>query len=576
MKKIIYIVLAAVVLSTNTSCIDDLLNQEPTDQISTGGFWKTTADAAAGLSGVYDGMKETFRRHYRLECHPHADLLNGWGLNTWEVKGFMWDAPLLGINRANNVITNIRLMQERTEASDTKTIELLIRYEAEARFLRGLHYALMIDLYGDFPYMDRVLSQQEAYEVIRTPIATVRDAIIEDYDFAIANLPVSYTGSEVGRVTRGAAYAYKAKLCLYWASWKKFGRPEITGFNKDEREALDYYGKAIENFEKVMGPEFNYDLFMDAEPGEYENPNYYQLFDLPNEKCEEIIFSIQFAGPNIKQGEDYAFRFGNRNAINGWCSISALSNLVDLYQLQSTGEYAPKLILSPDVNLEGGSSNVATYEGRDFRMRATILWDGQKMRRIATDGKTMGEDITFLYGNRDGVNYINYEANRSGYIMRKYVRQYAGYDREDGPQDCYMMRYADVLLMYCEAKNEVNGGPTADMFHHINRIRKRGNLPGLNKDKFSTKDAFFEAIQQERAVEFIGEGHRYFDIRRWRIAEKIWNYPNGITVNDSRGAFYQDQYKNANDKTFPRYYINQIPESERIQNPNLTQNEPWL
>ena len=129
--------------------------------------------------------------------------------------------------------------------------------------------------------------------------------------------------------------------------------------------------------------------------------------------------------------------------------------------------------------------------------------------------------------------------------------------------------------MYCEAINEIKG-PTDELFSLINKIRHRGNLPELNKTKFKDKGSFFEAIIQERSVEFPLEGKRFFDIRRWRIAEKIWNYPNGRTLYSTQNTFIQDQYTNPTDRTFPRYYIYNIPEDERIHNQNLTQNEPWL
>ena len=138
------------------------------------------------------------------------------------------------------------------------------------------------------------------------------------------------------------------------------------------------------------------------------------------------------------------------------------------------------------------------------------------------------------------------------------------------------MRLPDVWLMYCEAMNEINNGPTPELFAYIDKIRHRGNLPPLDQTKFNNYTSFFNAIVQERAIEFVAEGIRFFDIRRWRIAEEIWDYPNGRELRSTLGDFIQDQYKNPTDRTFPQYYIYNIPEQERIHNPNLTQNTPWL
>ena len=142
-------------------------------------------------------------------------------------------------------------------------------------------------------------------------------------------------------------------------------------------------------------------------------------------------------------------------------------------------------------------------------------------------------------------------------------------------RDFYLMRLPDVWLMYCEAMNELHG-PSDELYNLVDKIRGRGKLPALDRNKFKTKDTFFDAIKQERAIEFVAEGQRFFDLRRWRLAETVWDYPNGRELRSTLNDFIQDQYKNATDRTFPRYYIYNIPEDERVLNPNLTQNKPWL
>ena len=402
----------------------------------------------------------------------------------------------------------------------------------------------------------------------------MKDLIFEDYDYAISVLPVSYESSEdQGRATKIAAYAFKGKLELFWASWKKNGRPEVDNFQQSESEAKEYYEKAIGNFKEVMKPAYNLQLFKDGAPGEYVNPNYLQLFTLENEKCSEVIFSLQYGGPNIGQGEEFVKIFGNRSVLNGWANMQPTNYLVNLYQSTKTGDYVDPIILNKNQNLANGSANPKTYEGRDYRMRSTIVWNGQKMRTITPDGMTIGDSLAFMFGNKNG--YLDYNDSRTGYMFRKFVRQYAGYSRSNGPQDFYLMRLPDVWLMYCEAMNELHG-PSDELYNLIDKIRGRGKLPALDRNKFKTKDTFFDAIKQERAIEFVAEGQRFFDLRRWRLAETVWDYPNGRELRSTLNDFIQDQYKNATDRTFPRYYIYNIPEDERVLNPNLTQNKPWL
>jgi hypothetical protein len=129
--------------------------------------------------------------------------------------------------------------------------------------------------------------------------------------------------------------------------------------------------------------------------------------------------------------------------------------------------------------------------------------------------------------------------------------------------------------MYCEAVNEVSG-PDEELVGLVNKIRARGNLPGLAPEKYAGKDAFFDAIEQERIVELVAEGHRPFDIRRWRKVEQIWPSPTGQVLYNSSGTRIRDEFLNVPERDYRRFYIYQIPTAERERNMNLTQNEPWL
>lgn len=572
MKRYLRNIGLLIVLFAQASCMDNLLDYPATTKISADTFWETAEDAEKGVNAVYNAMRSAFGLFYKLDCYPNADLLYFQNANSQSITSDYWNKCYASINRANNAIMQLRRMQGG--AATDKELNLLRRYEGEVRFIRALHYSLMIDLYGDVQYLDHVPTQKEAYSIARTPIWQVKDFIMDDYNFAISVLPDSYESSDdQGRATKIAAYAFKGKLELFWACWKKNGRPEIDGFQQNESEAKEYYQKAIDDFKEIMQPVYNLQLFKDGAPGEFGNPNYLQLFTLENEKCFEIIFSIQYGGPNIGQGEELIKFFGNRSVLNGWANMQPTNYLVNLYQSTKTGDYVDPVILNKSQNLKNGASNPKTYEGRDYRMRATIVWNGQKMRTITPDGMTIGDSLAFMFGNKNG--YLDYNDSRTGYMFRKFVRQYAGYSRSNGPQDFYLMRLPDVWLMYCEAMNELHG-PSDELFDLVDKIRGRGKLPGLDRERFKTKEAFFEAIKQERAIEFVAEGQRFFDLRRWRLAEKVWDYPNGRELRSTLNDFIQDQYKNATDRTFPRYYIYNIPEDERVLNPNLTQNKPWL
>ena len=130
--------------------------------------------------------------------------------------------------------------------------------------------------------------------------------------------------------------------------------------------------------------------------------------------------------------------------------------------------------------------------------------------------------------------------------------------------------------MYAEATNALNG-PQTDAIALVNRVRARGGLPALSAAKTSSPEAFFQAIEQERKVELVLEGQRYFDIRRWRKFEEVWG-PEGTgrRILNTWGEVRRNDFLSYNALTRERYYIMQIPQGERDLNPNLTQNTPWL
>lgn len=587
MKCIKYILLAGLV-GTMSSCVSDLLDRQPTTEVSSDLFWKSTDDALSSTYGVYNALRELYQTDYYYDGHGEFQNTRGksigdisnWSPTGGASSGFssMWSDCYKVINRANFTIMNIEKMMEVEGNPATKTS--LERINAENYFLRALAYFRLIENWGDVPYYRHVLSgDAEACSLLRIPIATIKTDLLNDLQYAFEKLPESVSGSEAGRATQVAALAFKGKIELYWASWKKYGWPELKGFEQNDTEAQEAYKQAAADFKKVI---YNYglELFGNGEPGNYQTPNYWKLFQYDNEYCSEIIFSLQYGGPNLGdgQGESLLRDFGTRSTANAQSWVMPTYRLADRYQSTLTGDFLPQLVLKDSEQQENGSINRKSYENRDWRMRSTILWNGEKMLFIALDGMSVGDSLTWVFEEKEQSKGFIYNdaSNQTGYIFRKWVRQVGIADRTQGPQDYYLMRLADVYLMYCEAMNEAEG-PSEELVGLVNQIRKRGNLPGLNSDKYANKEEFFKAIEQERIVELVAEGQRPFDIRRWRKANEIWGPANsdGLVLNDTKGKRIRDEFKNASERDFQRYYIYQIPEGERSRNPNLTQNDPW-
>lgn len=554
------------------ACTENLLDQVPTTQLSAELFWKTTEDAVFAVNGVYEANRTTFDRDYYFDGAGEFVNTRGTSNNQGTFNpggignnfGFLWSDCFRTINRANYVLENIGRLRATAMAPADQA--LLDRLVAETKFMRAITYFRLIDLWGDVPYYTKVLNgNAEAYSLTRTPRAAVKDSILADLSAAATVLPDVYAGDNLGRASKRAALAFSGKVNLFWACWMKN--------DGNTTEAQKHYTAAAADFKQILDK--NIPLFRNGEPGPVNDPNYWHLFQYFNEYDPEIIFSVQFGGPLLNQGEELMRDFGTRNTGNAQCWVAPTYRLANRYQLLSSGDFAPPLVLSRTTTLVNSATNPRSYIGRDYRMRATMLWDEQKMLRLTTDGLTVQDSIPFRFGSRDGVTYINYDGAPSGYIFRKWVRQTGGIGRSDGPQDIYLMRLPDVWLMYAEAVNELSG-PAPELFTLLDRIRRRGNLPALNQAKFAAKAEFFKAIEQERIIELVGEGQRFFDIRRWKKAEEIWPMPAGQVLFDTQGVRVRDEFVNADLRTYQRYYIFQIPTAEVQVNPLIVQNTPWL
>jgi hypothetical protein len=561
------------------ACTSNLLNQEPTTQLGTSAYWKTKNDALFALTGVYTDIRAAFSTDYYFdgaaEFQQSGNVDGNGSYSPGPAMGsgvnFMWANCYAAVNHANYTIINVRKMIAST-ASATEKSDLGIIL-AETRFLRGLAYFRMIQLWGDVPYLDRVYTNEEAITLSRAPIKAIKDSIYQDFTEAINKLPAISTA---GRATKATAYGFRGKLQLYWASWNKFGWPELSTFTPDINEATNAYKGATSDFGHVVD-DFGLSLFRSGDPGLPNDPNYFYLFLPENENDREIIFSVCFAGPTLGQGEFMMREFGTRNNFGGQSRVQPTNKLADRYQQIKTGDYAPfNLLLTKGANVVNGACNPSSYLGRDYRMRATIIWDGQKLLQMDGSGEVVGDSLAMLYGSNDGVTHIN-SVSRTGYIYRKWIRYKTGQGgRSDGPQDFYLLRLSDVYLMYAEASNFASG-PTAKAIDLVNRVRRRGALPILLSKYTSDANSFFKAIEQERIIELAAEGHRFFDIRRWRKANEIWGSPGGpgMTLYDTWGVRVGDYFMAAPALYFQQYYIARIPLAERERNPKLTQNTCW-
>jgi hypothetical protein len=607
-SRILFVPVLAALMLTHSSCQDDLLEQQPTTELAASAFWKTEADATFALVGAYAAVRPLFDRDYYFDgqgeyvrvrgtsaTNGNLRLGNAYHDGDYNPSGYgdnfdkMYRYLYGGVNRTNYVIENVEKMLPTASATSREQLEAII---GEARLLRGMVYFRLISMWGDVPYIDHVVfDNSEVSTLARTPIAQVKDSIMADFTYAFDKLPVK--AKETGRAAKPAALAFRGKLQLYWASWNKFGWPELAGFTPSATAADEAYTAAAADFKAVID-NYGLTLFRNGEPGNIDAlgkadvlPNYFYLFMPVANGDPEMIMAFTHGGTGTNQGEELMRDFSGRSHEGSQCWVSPRYEIADRYQSTVTGDFAPKLIpKNPSTagarTLLNSAVNPKSYENRDYRMKASIIWDYEMcvgMASLKSTGmvpfiyKTWNQPVTIA-----GANYLTYntDGSNSGYVFRKFLRNYAGQGRSDGDYAFPVMRLADVYLMYAEASNAVKG-PQTDAIALVNKVRHRGNLPALSAAKTADKAAFFDAIEQERIIELLGEGHRGFDLRRWRALERVWGPPagDGLWRIDTHGANQTRYYQNTTARVYEQNYIFRIPPGERDRNPNLTQNTPW-
>lgn len=614
MKKIISRILVisvfAIAMLLPGACTKDLLDQQPTTELGAAAFWKTEADATTALMGAYADIRPLFDRDYYLDGHGEFVRTRGTSATSGNLRlgdayqganfnpqgygaGFDKYYRYLygGVNRANYVIENVSKMLPEASATSLPGLEAIV---GEARLLRGMVYFRLISMWGDVPYFGRIIyDNSEVADIARTPIAQVKDSIMADFTYAIEKLPNK--GSALGRAGKPAALAFRGKLQLYWASWNKFGWPELDGFNPSASEADAAYKAAAADFKRVID-EFGLNLFRNGDPGEVGElgeaeilPNYYYLFIPTANNDPEMIMVFTHGGTGTSQGEELMRDVAGRSHEGSQCWTHPRYEIADRYQSTITGDFVePMIMAAPGANQvnrtrPGYAVNPESYANRDYRMKASIMWDYEMSVGMTSLRSTGFVPFIYLTWNApvtiNGVQYTTYNTDgcNSGYVYRKFLRNYAGQGRSEGDFAWPVMRLADVYLMYAEASNEAYG-PQADAVELVNKIRRRGNLPPLAPEKFADKQSFFDAIEQERIIELLGEGHRGFDIRRWRALERVWGppYSAGVWRRDTHGVNRQQYFQNTSERTYEQAYIFRIPPGERDRNSNLTQNRPWM
>ncbi|MDR2774497.1 MAG: RagB/SusD family nutrient uptake outer membrane protein [Tannerella sp.] len=565
-----FIISISIILFASCS---DFLDKAPLDSPSDKTFLANETEMQMAVTGCYTPLwTEWEGMPFFLAFEELSD--NGWDRNTNDVQKLsqgandakssfvesIWRTCYQGITRCNYLINNLAKV---TGVSET----VINQAKAEAQFLRAYYYSYLIDLYGDVPLILETVTLDNA-EIPRSPKADVLTQIFKDYDEAAAVLGTANKPTS-GRATKPAALALKARIALYNEKWDV----------------------AIAAASEVMRME-------GSETG--LNPSFPNLFTYEGQDSKEIMFSIQFL---FGQKVHPIFRlFGGRSG-GGHANKVPSYQLVDSYPCSDGLPIDQSSLYNP----------AKPWENRDPRLAWTLALPSSGYIDWTNEPGCIFQGFQFET-HRDSVKCFNYHTSPPSYVdnqdalnayasfsginWRKYVNDRNYSDVNNCDNNIIVIRYAEVLLIYAEAKVKA-GQVDNSVYAALNKVRARAGMPDITE---TDPNELFYAIARERRHELSGEGHRFSDIRRWKIAEKVMNgyllgrmqksYPAKAPVIDKWGTpdYAAAGIPIASDVNDPNVsmrtvdlrtfnpnkdYLWPVPYIERQTNPALTQNPGW-
>ncbi|MES2276119.1 MAG: RagB/SusD family nutrient uptake outer membrane protein [Bacteroidota bacterium] len=555
MKTLKYLIPVIVLYSLFTACTKGVLDKANLSSVTADDVWKDANLTRLFLDNIYasrpgfDNANPPIVDNIADECRIGASTGNPFNImqGVWTPSSNYFDYWAYGdVRKANEFIKGIKEKSTLSQA-------LKDQYTGEAKFLRALIYFDMIKRYGGVPIITEPQGRDDSLFVRRNTVDESYSFLFKELDEAAALLPYK-DKMATGRATKGAAMALKARALLFYAS------PLYNTTNDKARWAAA--AKAAQDVMNIPGAQ-GYSLYSDVRRIMLDKSN------------SEVIFEVQYHKPDKEHGWDAQAK-PLSIAIGIGPKRCPLQELVDAFPM-ANGKHIGQV--------GSGYTEANPYVGRDLRFYATIVYNGSEYC-----GRTQYSYV----GHQDGIG--NSFCTTTGYYQRKGVDETnKGYSSGKGSdQNWIEIRLAEIMLSYAEAQNEAVG-PDATVYSAVNAIRRRAGItPDLGAG--ISQDSMRNLVKNERYIELCYEMKRYWDLRRWKVADnaKVLNgrrytgmkisLPTGVTlpvnittpVTTPVAWKYERVVVDPKATVFQPYmYYMPIPSTERAKNPNLDQNPGW-
>lgn len=540
MAKIKYTIVC--LLAGMLTCISCDLERTPLDKFAEGDFWTSEDNAQLALTSLYRGnilfnspeynptdwwsyggllfMEfPTDNAYDRRGTNSNFHKMTSGALlaNNPYIKNY-WENSYAKVTRCNRFLEGIGKLDDPA---------VVKRFTAEARFIRAAQYFYLSQFFQDVPLVTKVLTKDEANSVEKTSKAKITEFVIKEFTEVAEDLPrfKDLGADETGRASKQAAFAFLGRTYL----------------------GAKMYGEAAAAYKQII------DLGDNA-----IDPKYSALFLPGGENSSENIFSMQYL-------QDLAGNALPQHALpvkdGGWCLVNVAAGLFEAYQFTDGTDFSYESPLYDPKNLG---------KNRDPRLDYTIYYNGATFKGAVYDCHPDSKGADKVAGG---------QTTQTGLMMRKYFDETYSGDLNSYGGNLPVIRYAEVLLSYLEAKLEAGDAITQGLLDEtINKVRGRESvdMPPVTE---TNPAALRPILRNERRVELGMEGIRYWDLLRWGIADQALNgyifgapFPGSERVSetpdgtlDKYGRWYVNSraFRKGQDEKWP------IPQSEQDINPNL-------
>lgn len=599
MKKI---VLTILVLAA-WSCNDDFFDQVPDDRLTFEETFSKRNTAEMYLTAIYNHIPNNFDQRYSSSNSVPATgssdegeyvwsfhLGNYFNIGDWNPTtqhvSTLWSNFYRAIRSASTFILNIDQCQDCTPTDIEK-------YIAEARVLRAFYYYNLIRLYGPVIIMPETPVEADAdlqaLGLRRNTLEACVDYIINDLDQGIAVLRKYNQGSdEAGRMDDPFAMAIKEKTLLFYASPLFNGNTDYASLVNDESEPLIPQTTDVNKWKLAadVAKEFidtyvptTYDLYKEYDLNNTYDPYLSCRNVMLEDFNKEMIYS-RIRGGNSHFYECTPYHIGYPSEVRGGGGLSATQEMVDAYFMANG-----RSIDDPASGYQ--ETGFTDYQAPfDFESRATFnQWVGREPRFYVgvTYNNSLWIDTTYgnvvtttWYAGNSGKQVGANDYPPTGYIIRKFVPAENWRDA-GGRTTIPYLRLAEIYLDYAEALNEYDPG-NSDILTYLNLIRERAGIALYGEDlpTPASQEEMREAIRKERRVELAFESVRYFDVRRWKIAEDVLAGPfHGMDIDALDEADFYNKTVFEQRVFNKNHYLWPIPQDELNSNTSLKQSPGW-